>query len=174
MNQKQIILAVLIAAGAWVLFGQDGFVRLQFKEISLESVMEVLTPLFLAALFIERAVEVYAGVSREPVKQKRIKEAEVLSGDDQENAKAQVDEFKQETAKKAFILSFLLGVAVASVGIRSLWPLLDPTVLVPETVQFRALNLVDVVITGGMLAGGSAGIHLMISPITDWLQLKRA
>jgi len=173
MNQKQTLFAVLAAASLWVLFGQDGFVRLQFKEISFESVMELLTPLFLASLFIERAVEVYAGVSREPGKQKLLKDAEALTGNEKKAAEMQAEEFKQGTAKRAFILSFLLGVATASVGLRCLWPLLDPAVLVPESVQFRGLNLVDVVITGGMLAGGSAGIHLLISPITDWLHLKR-
>lgn len=173
MSKKQILIAVLAGTGIWVLFGQDAFVRLQFRDLSAETVFEVLTPLFLAALFIERAVEVYAGVSREPEKQRLMKEVETLTGVAKKAADAQTATFKRETAQKAFILSFLLGLATASVGIRCLWPLLDPTVLVPDALQFRVFNLADVVITAGLLAGGSAGIHIMISPINDWLLSKR-
>lgn len=173
MKQKRIVGAAILAVCLWVFFGQDSFVRLAFRDISMGTVMEVLTPLFLAALFIERAVEVYTGVSREPEKLRLKAQAEARKGEEKKEAAESVAAFRRDTLRKTSTLSFLLGLAAAAAGVRSLWPLLDPTVLVPEALQFRVFNLVDVVVTAGLLAGGSAGIHKMIGPIDDWLQAKR-
>jgi hypothetical protein len=62
----------------------------------------------------------------------------------------------------AFVLAAFLGTFVAVAGVRSLAPLY----VQPEGKWF---GIVDVLITGFVLAGGSAGIHQIVNVITSFM-----
>ena len=59
------------------------------------------------------------------------------------------------------------GIALAGLGL-SLFDSMFEKVEVASATQHLALRLVDIVITGGLLGGGSAGIGTMTTKIAEW------
>src|SRR5690606_11093302 len=68
-------------------------------------------------------------------------------------------------------LGFLFGIAVATVGIRALEGLLAPGALqLAPMGQGVAFRVVDVLMTGGVIAGGSEAIHKLIQLFTTFME----
>jgi hypothetical protein len=141
-----------------------------------------MSPLLLAAAFIERAVEVLVSPWRDTEASKRqaaldqAKAATVPDPDMVKKASDSLDEYRGQTQQYAFLVSLLLGSLAAMSGVRALWPLLSSTqitntgTLAGVGVQQQIVFLiVDVVLSAAMLAGGADGIHSMTSALTSYL-----
>src|SRR5207302_3184285 len=83
-------------------------------------------------------------------------------------------DFKCKTQNLAFKVSFVLGIIVASFGIRTLAPLVEPNAFgkLPhlQQVGFAAL---DVLLTGALLSGGADGLHQVLSLFLDYVGKTR-
>jgi hypothetical protein len=55
------------------------------------------------------------------------------------------------------------------VGLRALETLIDPAQNAWSTTQSAAFHLVDVVLTGGVIAGGSEGIHRIVTVFDNFM-----
>ena len=77
--------------------------------------------------------------------------------------------YKSETQKLSLRVSFFIGILVSAVGIRTLGSLVVDISAYPSA-QKAFFNLVDILITAGLLAGGSEGIHQLTSVYTNYMQ----
>ena len=179
--------AVLVAASAAAAWLAGNFTGLAFKPFEASAVVGNLTGLFLISLFLERALEVFVSSWRDA--DSRALEHDILHA--LAAAKAAPDAaaaaeaeravrekryalhlYKAKTARVAFICGLVAGAVIALAGARALAPLLAGMPQ-PGTPQALVVTIVDVVITAGLIGGGSDGIHKLVSVITDYLDATR-
>ena len=167
----------VVAAMAIVLF------KLEPRALRLDSDAITHATSFLAvavmiSLFMERALEVFVGVWRNPnlvhyeAELERIGQQLQEPGLTQATAEALRSKqhwftvrrlhYKLGTQKRALWASFVAGLLISLAGLRCLAGLVqlqpaDGTVI--EPFQKFLFHFVDVLLTGGLIAGGSEGLH---------------
>jgi hypothetical protein len=82
--------------------------------------------------------------------------------------------YKSETRQIVFPAALILGIIISALGIRGLGTLLDTTVFaaLPGSQQ-RGFIIVDVLLTGSLLGGGSDFVHKVITTFTDLLDATK-
>jgi hypothetical protein len=147
---------LIFAFGPWrVLPG------LKFQADMLEAGASVAGALFVIALFIERSMAtVNALVWGERLRQAEMRLA-ANSADKQ--ARAAAEDLMTKRERLRLLLAFIVGVLVAGAGVRALEGLLQT-----EGARLdRLFYPVDVLLTAGLLAGGSNGIAFLIQLLKD-------
>lgn len=190
---------ILAAVVGWA--GRE-FEPYEYKMGAGEIALGVLGSLFIVALFVERAQQVYINVWRGMDRraldrglteaQENLQQAEAALADPETpdaekpdlhsklpalreavlEANAKIEDFRTETRKIALIGGMLLGVLIALVGPRLLEAIVTP-LGEPQPIQDGLFAALDVLITGGLIGGGSEGIHKLVSLITDFLDETR-
>ncbi|UCE06080.1 MAG: hypothetical protein JSW07_21250 [bacterium] len=151
------------------------------KNIDVTDIGQLLGTLFVIALFLERALDVFLTTWRAEHSeeldqsiqecQHKISEFKVQSEDYRNANKAELDnlikklkETKQEklthssnTRIIAMWIGLFFGVLISAVGVRTLGTLTNPATLPLK--QKSLFNFIDVLLTGGLIAGGSDSIH---------------
>lgn len=172
-----VLLALAVAGAAyWVAPVSIGRVT-----INITMVVSLLLTIFVITLFVERAQEViltnWRALGSETLDLKILTQEKRLKRLEQTGAESGVVEsqyhelqllkleklqYRARTRIYALRIGVIMGLAVSLAGVRSLG------VLVPETViahfaplQQMIFHGVDVIITGGVIAGGSDGVHKM-------------
>jgi hypothetical protein len=155
-----------------------------------DQLLTKLTPLILAATFIERAVEILISPWRDTGASKldRLVTAikarpndpttplqNALNATDLQVATEALDEYRGKTQQYAFAIGLFLSFCASVAGIRALWPfvahpetLRDVLGKVVDPGQQAYFRNYDVVITTALLAGGADGIHSIINSITSF------
>jgi hypothetical protein len=88
--------------------------------------------------------------------------------DDLNQKERQKAAYKSETRIIALWTSLLFGLLMSAIGIRSIEPLIIVDLDSPiQVVIFRCL---DALLTGGLIAGGSEGIHKLIKVFLDFME----
>jgi hypothetical protein len=152
-----------------------------FSPFDVHVVLNVLGGLFIVALMTERAVEVIISVLRDadaqvltsaitattaaldeakselPASGTKIDTLAALLAVQQKT----LDAYRIDTRETTYCISFTLGVALALVGVRGLFGLLAPA---PGPLG-GWFQLVDILVTGAVIAGGSDGIHKMVTAV---------
>ena len=150
-----------------------------FKPITRDSVLGVLTWLFIVALFIERAVEVIVSTIRDAgadslqhdvdtAQDKIDAQAKSTPGslpylDPLHAAQKNLLEYRSETKELAMCVSFVICIFVSLAGVRSFGSIVE-TVL-PANWIFPAA---DIIVTGAVLAGGTDAIHQMMNVVMNF------
>ena len=152
-----VVLGIIIEsiAGGKVYFDQ---------ELKAEDYAGMLSHIAFVALITERFVEIFTSVIRKPDRVILEHELENSSGDsNKRKARKTLDEFKSKTEIFAITISFITGLIIAAVGVRLLGQLFDTN----ELPRFQSLcfGAVDIVVTAGIIAGGSKGINAMTSSV---------
>jgi uncharacterized membrane protein YkgB len=71
----------------------------------------------------------------------------------------ELEQYKLSTIQRAYWLSFVFGLTISLVGIRTLAGLVEPNALAElGGIHSTLFSFVDTVLTGGVIAGGSATI----------------
>lgn len=171
MTKKQtglLVLLFFVAIFSLVIFESLG--PINFKEVSQSQIISLLTSLFVIAAFLERALEVYISTSRGPgamqLDNKIIMiKHELETKPESTELKSKLMKVRQErelyrleTKKRSLWVGLLFGVLISAVGIRTLGVLVAGLEDL-EYFQRQVLNIIDVLLTGGLLAGGSDGLH---------------
>lgn len=136
-------------------------------DMSPEDYLGVLTHLAIISLITERFVEIFTSVIRVP--NRVVLEGDLRklleSGDEvaKHDAIEALDTYKAKTGIFAMSISFIAGLIIASVGIHVLGPLFDISGLEPTQKKFFVA--IDIVITAGLIAGGSKGVNSLTSSI---------
>jgi hypothetical protein len=176
-----LVLAVAIGGVALLIHQHVVPAAVPFANLDLQTALNVLGGLFVVSLMTERAIEVIISILRDADAQeidgaiktitagladanaKMPKDQAVIDAITLELANAQktLDAYRIQTKEITYCISFSLGVAMAMVGVRGLHGLLQTG---PASGWF---SLVDIVVTGAVIAGGSDGIHQMINAILD-------
>jgi len=167
-----LLLALLVAAMA----AAGGFEKYLFNPITRDAVVNLLTPLFIIALFLERGQEVFISAWREPGKRRLESEIEsykkVDPNADTREQDLRLADYRAHTQQVAFLAGLAGGVLVSIAGVRVLYPLVNHDADVAGA-QKLVFDTVDIFLTGGLLGGGSEGIHRLVSVITDFLEATR-
>ncbi len=194
MKKEHVMMAGL-ALGIALIAALFMTANLTFAALNLSSVSQILTNLLFVALVIERALEVYITAYRQPgranfdVNIKRIsKEIEkvnkmpdgtTLAGGITKEDKLlelaaelkphaeQIEIYKSHTRVLALRAGLVLGLLTAAVGYRALGTVVEAGAL--SGFQLSAYAFIDVLLTGGLLAGGSKGIHSLTQVFGNYL-----
>jgi hypothetical protein len=141
------------------------------SDISPTLIAGILMPLAVVALFMERALEVlltpwrHNTVDQFLVQMKSAESAGVPTADLAEKLTLH----KSETRELAFLAGLALGTVVSAAGVRSLQPLIDTQQFTSlSSLQRNTLAGIDVVMTAALLAGGSDGLHRIVSMFTTF------
>jgi hypothetical protein len=167
-----------------------------FKPFGLGEVTQLLTFLMLIALFLERAIEVFISTWRQPREDKFDSAIEYITGLEKTSADEIVPkleeksgksgdlekiirrkaEYKAQTKKIALWTALFIGILISGVGIRALETLIDLKKIGdfdPKPVfydgQVYVFHMMDTLLTGGLIAGGSDGIHKLTNLVTAFL-----
>jgi len=118
--------------------------------------------LFFISLLVERFIELF--VQDPDVKEKRrmkVQRKNVIDPNQIQEMEIKMDELRQKRRRTVTFFGFVLGLIIALFGIRILTNLVvDPNW---GDVQMRYVNILDMVLTAGLIAGGSEGVHSLIS-----------
>ena len=173
-----------------------------FKPFGWDEVGRLLTLLILIALFLERALEVFIPTWRRARQEeldnsvqsceRRIAELKQNPGDASDLqarlseklnnlAKFKLDraEHKSRTRKIALWIALFMGLLISGVGIRALETLIVLKEYTPEKQplfydgQVCIFRVLDTILTGGLIAGGSDGIHKLTLVFTVFLEETR-
>lgn len=175
-----LVLVVVALALARIL--SPDYIRL--LDVDANSALKIIGSLFIVTAFVERAVQVILGIWVEPgkleIKSKisaaKAKRAGDATPDADEIAQTQaLATYRAATGKLAFTLALFMGVAVSWIGVRSLRTLIDPVSHdeIGTDMQRHVFTLVDVVVTGALIAGGSNGMHELMQTITEFFGQTR-
>jgi hypothetical protein len=166
------------------------------KEFDVADVAQLITILFVVALLAERALEIFVGtwrgavatqheitlraLTQEVARLEQLPPAEAGGLAEAraalEKAKRQEQEYRCATRQVVLWTGLGLGLLVSGVGLRALETLIDPALSGWSASQGAAFRLVDVVLTGGVIAGGSEGIHRVATVFDNFMNTtaKRA
>jgi len=163
-SSLKIAAVLIIIVGGFTAFLGNPH-NIPFWEFKQEDVVRLFTQLILIALIIERALEVMLTPWRDP-------EADAKERAQDHEALAK---FKSETQSIAFKASFAVGVLVSLIGIRALYPLVEPNAFAKlPWYQQSAFNALDVLFTGALLSGGADGLHQILSLFLDYIGKTRS
>jgi hypothetical protein len=143
---------------------------LRFWPFSATDFVQMMTPLILVALFVERALEIV-------IKGLYGQGEEMLRHQAKANPAMEAHrvQYKAHTRKVAFTTALLMCIAIAAVGVRALGQLVDPAVLETLTGTQRAVFAsIDIMLTGTLLAGGADGLHKLVTLFTNTLDAQNA
>jgi len=169
-----LILVFLLSMSFWV-----SPAALAIKTMSATDVISMLSSFFLIALILERSLEVFITTWRAEESDKLDLEIQNLKDkvSQLESKNATSDEldplrdnlkktiyvqtnYRSQTQRIALYTGLAVGIAVATAGIRMLHLLVDPNTLSTFSEgQMGFFRVADIILTGGLIAGGSDGIH---------------
>jgi hypothetical protein len=155
MNPGNVVIAIFVAAATMgvgiVCYWIGG--QFKFDPAATTHLVQRLQQMALLTIVIERAVEVYLGVSQQ-------------NGPDRHDPA--VDRSSANARRPASIVALTLGILIAIVGVR----ILDTIgTLTATSIWATAIwNGVDVVLSGGLLAGGSFLIHEVTEMISGTIK----
>jgi hypothetical protein len=207
MNWISIGICVVLSLGILAALARFPTTGLAWRENATSAFLQTFGGLALAALFVERVVEVFVAIWQDPQvdgleqaaqfqqaiqadRRKDIGELEAKLAkpgldpaaiaalraklqeketelDRAEREAEKIDErmvgFKATTRRLATCIALLVGVITAAVGFRILSNLVSLDGLSKAESQYSWFVVVDVLITGAVLAGGSKAIHQLFN-----------
>jgi hypothetical protein len=175
-NRSITIVLLLVAAVAAVLAVFSGPKALAFWPLENASdFLQRITPLFLVALFVERALEVFMTAWRgQGEKQLKVKSRHVAA-DGKQAADLDLTLYKTDTQRIAFSAGIALGVIISAVGIRSLSLFIYGDDIDALTGWQRSLfTAVDVLVTGAVIGGGADGLHKIVKVFLGFMDTTSA
>lgn len=128
--------------------------------------------LYIVALFVERSLEVLIKAWRQGGKSRRQQEVQSAVSADRSKAETKLLEYQTGTQRRALLVGLTLGIMVSLSGVRLLGPIFEvDTDWKPfQEVMF---HFTDVILTAGLIAGGSATIHELMATIDTFLKESR-
>ena len=171
--------ALLIAITAAILSIWLRPALVSFWEFTKEDIVRLFTQLILISLFIERAIEVFLTPWRGTESDKlaaHVKRVKKGADGNAEStaavaaAEQQIVEYKGETRQLAFLMALAFGLTISAVGIRGLQFIAEPQAFSKLSAGQNAIFVViDVILTGALLAGGADGLHKVVSVFTSFM-----
>ena len=182
-NPRNVIAAGLVLAVLVLVFWAPTAVEYEFEWNDL---LNRLGLLVFVALLLERTMEVFLSTWRGAEAARMDTELQKLArrvaalkeGDakteslteEHEQVRAERTEHRSGTQKRAMTWGLISGLLVSLVSVRILEPLTaDDAVANLSGFQRFAFHMVDVLLTGGTIAGGSDGIHKLTRSLTVFL-----
>ena len=128
--------------------------------------------LYIVALFVERSLEVLIKAWRQGGKSRLEEEVQSAPENGKADPKKKLQEYKAGTQRRALLLGLTLGVMVSLSGVRLLGPIFEISDAA-GLFQQAVFQFSDIILTAGLIAGGSATIHELMALIDDFLRTSR-
>ena len=144
--------------------------------------------LYIIALFVERSLEVLIKAWRQGGKsalEHNLRTAAATAAEDpaaHAEADRRLQAYRAGTQRRALLVALTLGIMVALSGVRLLGPIFDPTAATAAAAtaavaqppfQQDLFHFTDILLTAGLIAGGSATLHELLALIDDFLRSSR-
>ena len=172
------VASLVVALAALVFFLSDALTPLDARDgaAPFRTALAQLGILYIIALFVERSLEVLIKAWRQGGKSAL--EADVRAAAEGEPARAAAErslqEYRAGTQRRALLVGLTLGIMVALSGVRLLGPIFDPAATgAPPAFQQDLFRFTDILLTAGLIAGGSATLHELLALIDDFLKSSR-
>ena len=162
-----------IAAVLFILLKYYGAIpALQCQDVTADKLQNLLFTLLLITTFKERAQEIYVIAWRQEGRSRLLQIVD--SAPDKEGkhkAELELSRYRAKTGRYVSLVSLCSGVFISLAGVR----VLSPLVTAPSIGSGQAgwLFVVDVLLTGGLLAGGSKMIHEVMAVVSEALGKTR-
>lgn len=117
------------------------------SEFNIAQTAQSLTSLALLSVFLERAIEIVS---------------KILDKDKIIMSEVQRDKWIP-------FVTLLMGIGISAIGIRGL----EPFFSLKNDLQGNLFRLVDIVLTGTLISGGTAGIHEILTSLTAFLDVTK-
>lgn len=167
-----VVLVVVIALVAGYL-DWSGSLELKKGDLSANNYGQLFANLFIVAVIVERFIETFNSICRRKGRLDRIRALNQAQGEKEKQvAQRELDEYRARTETLAMYTGFLLGILVGFAGLRTLAIVFDPAGLVGE--QFTLFWTMDIMLTAGLIAGGSKGINGVTGVIGKFLNQSKA
>jgi len=158
-------------------FGQF-FLALEFTDDIWKAAIDRLLAIAVVALFLERAIEVYIVGWRRLGEQALRNRLAAYAEDYPDDRRGQRDlewdltHYRLETQRLTFIIALVFGVLIAVTGLRVLDGLvtISPGLRANPTWHTNTWYTVDILLSGGVIGGGAAGIQQLIATLTGTLR----
>lgn len=140
-------------------------------NIKAEDYSGLFTHLLIVAVIVERFIEVYTAIWRKEDRVKldsKLREANItVPKDDADivSIQAEIEEYRAVTGIYTMYGAFAIGLVIALAGVNTLGVLFDVSNL--SSNQLHLFKAVDILITSGIIAGGSKGINGMTSLLAE-------
>lgn len=182
-KRRDATLVFLIFVLIVVVESSQQFTGIDWKPFGSGDVLALITSLFVVAVFMERSIEAIITPVRNRDREKLERELAFLSkaveqGDETKEAQRRDKEnqlrmYKLDTGKYAIWFSFFFGLLISLVGLRTLQGFVEPDSFGRiNGLQKSFFHSVDVILTGGVIAGGSAAIDKVGRRISSFYNLK--
>ena len=129
--------------------------------------------LYIVALFVERSLEVLIKAWRQSGKSCLEVEAQSAEADAREEAKKALEKYRADTQRRALLVGLTLGSLVSLSGVRLLGPIFEFDVAGGWSFQQAVFQFTDIIVTAGLIAGGSKTIHELMALVDDFLKASR-
>ena len=127
--------------------------------------------LYIVALFVERSLEVLLKAWRQGEKTRLEEQVRTADEGGRTAAETELRDYRAGTQRRALLAGLTLGLMVSLSGVRLLGPIFD--LAAASAFQQAVFQLTDIVLTAGLIAGGSATIHELMALIDDFLRASR-
>lgn len=184
VHPKEAFLVIVTLAGAFALLYYTKAAGIAFKPFTESDVLSIITSMFVVAVFMERSIEAILTPIRAPDRSRIEKELEDIknaAGSDEHKKQEQAEKehelkmYRLRTAQSAYWLSFIFGLIISVAGIRTLSGLVNADELKTlSVVHHNLFSFVDIILTSGVIAGGSAAIDKIGRAISAFFNLKSA
>ncbi|MDE2663338.1 MAG: hypothetical protein OXI39_10100 [Gemmatimonadota bacterium] len=171
----QICVGLLGAAVAFAVFGPgDAFVAVDVADgvDPFRKALSQLGVLYIVAVLVERSLEVLLKAWRQGGKIRLEGEAQSAGEDGRAAAEAKLRQYRVGTQRRALLFGLTLGIMVSLFGVRLLGSIFEFGAGTPP-LQRDLFQFTDVIVTAGLIAGGSATIHKAMALIEDLLNPNR-
>ena len=129
--------------------------------------------LYIVALFVERALEVLIKVWRQEGRIRIEQQRGTAADGDSTTDTGRLEEYKAGTQRRALLVGLTLGILVSVSGVRLLAPIFQFDGTTGWTLQQAVFHFTDILLTAGLIAGGSSSIHELMALIDDFLKASR-
>lgn len=160
--------------------------------------MQALGTLFIVALFLERSLDTFFTPTRSKEAEALDQEISALekrqSGinddpnpastdkqtlieqlqKDLDNKKSERFEHRAKTRNIATVAGLIIGLFISAIGLRILNNFVNLNIPKDRIYQKNLFNLVDVFLTGGLIAGGSDNIHKITEVYRSFIEKKKS
>lgn len=175
-NIGRIWLAFLVLGLAVVVFSLgDSLKPISMKqgEAPFLTALTQLGILYIVALFVERSLEVLIKAWRQGGKSRLEESARSAENAAKAEAEKALEEYRAGTQKRALLVGLTLGILVSLSGVRLLGPIFEFGVTDGWSFQQAVFQFTDIIVTAGLIAGGSATIHELMALVDDFLKASR-
>lgn len=168
------VAGLVVALAALVFFFRDSLTLIDARDgvSPLVTALGQLGILYIIALFVERLLEVLLKAWRQGGKfglEQAVRSAEESA---RPEAERKLREYRSGTQRYALLVGLTLGTMVSLSGVRLLGRIFEPAA-VQLPFQQGLFHFTDILLTAGLIAGGSASVHKLVTRIEDFLRTSR-